>query len=139
MSWWSKKVKKPLGRIGGYIGAGVLTGLAAFTGGATLPAAAALGAAAAGAQGALGENEYHTQKKLEQDAKEETERANAEAKAIAERKGVEATVDNAGELTAETSARKKRQNYLSTIKTRGNGSLLATAAASGYRKSKLGD
>nr|QGT50647.1 hypothetical protein Elusimicrob1349_1170 [uncultured Elusimicrobia bacterium] len=73
-----------------------------------------------------------------EEAAREQERANAEAKAIAERKGVEATADNTAEMTAESEQRKKRMGYLSTIKTRGSGSLLAAASAAGYKRN-LGD
>ncbi len=78
-------------------------------------------------------------KKLAQEAVDEQKRANEEARAIAERQGAQATVDNTAEALAESDERKKRLSWLSTIKSRDGGSLLAAAAGSGYKKNKLGD
>lgn len=136
MSWWSKKVKKPLGRFGGYIGAGVLAGLGAFTGGATIPAALALGGAVAAGAGVQGEAAYEGQKAAER-AENEQRRANEEAKAIAEAQGGEQVADNSLERISEAEQNKKRRGYLSTL-TSQNTNLLLGAAASG-KKSRLGD
>lgn len=136
MSWWSKKVKKPLGRFGGYIGAGVLAGLGAFTGGATIPAALALGGAVAAGAGVQGEAAYEGQKAAER-AENEQRRANEEAKAIAAAQGGEQVADNFLESLSEAEQNKKRRGYLSTL-TSQNTNLLLGAAASG-KKSRLGD
>lgn len=136
MSWWSKKVKKPLGRFGGYIGAGVLAGLGAFTGGATIPAALALGGAVAAGAGVQGEAAYEGQKAAER-AENEQGRANEEAKAIAAAQGGEQVADNSLERISEAEQNKKRRGYLSTL-TSQNTNLLLGAAASG-KKSRLGD
>ncbi|MGN1058086.1 MAG: hypothetical protein ACI4Q7_01860 [Candidatus Avelusimicrobium sp.] len=139
MSWWSKKVKKPLGRIGGYIGAGVLAGLGAFTGGATLPAALALGGAAAAGAGAQGEIAYKGQKAAEE-AADEQKRANDEQRAIAEAKGGEQVVDNTAETLSETEKNRKRRGYLSTLASRNTNTLLgASSYGYGGGKTRLGD
>lgn len=136
MSWWSKKVKKPLGRFGGYIGAGALAGLAAFTGGATLPAALALGGAVAAGTGVQGENAYKGQQSAQR-AEAEQQRANEEARAIAAAQGGEQVADNAAESLSTDEKNKKRRGYLSTLSSQ-NSNLLLGAAASG-KKSRLGD
>lgn len=139
MSWWSKKVKKPLGRWGAYIGAGVLTGLAAVSGGATLPAALALGGAAAGAAGAQGEAAYAGQKAAERAADEQA-RANQEQKALAEAKGGEQVADNTGESQSESDLRRKRRGYLSTLSAQNTNTLLgASSYGFGGGKTRLGD
>lgn len=137
MSWWSKKVKKPLGRFGGYIGAGILAGLAAYTGGATLPAALALGGASAAGAGAQGEAAYEGQKATER-AEDEQKRANEEQKAIAAAKGGDQVVDNTAETLSETEKNRKRRGYLSTLSSQNTNTLLGAAAYSGG-KTRLGD
>lgn len=139
MSWWGKKVTKPLGRFGGYIGAGVLAGLGAFTGGATLPAALALGGAAAAGAGVQGEAAYEGQKAAER-AADEQKRANEEQKAVAAAKGGEQVADNTRETLAETEKNRRRRGYLSTLSSQNTNTLLG-ASSYGFSggKTRLGD